>query len=446
MPGKARIVCRLRGVGQGTNRTAGDIPMTNDRKLTWGAGIALAIALIALAWIVSSGREERAVLIADLEAERVARAEVAEALAALEAAGGDLATVETRRAEVEARQAEIEAVILDLETQAEATRATAEAEIVALTERRDIALADTEATEAELGQMRALLKTQSTVLSQIAAQRDVIAAEVDAAQSRLTEIDDSLTEQLDELASVGARLENAREQEASLRQTLAGLQAEAASIAEELADAEARAQRARAAENEARQAFEAMEREMAGFEARRDALTTEVAELAERRDTLEADATAAETQRSQVQTELSELTALLAARSAELSDIETRISAALTGAAAGPLPVETTPGSAVQVGPGFAPGRFESGDVSATFASDGTFRMANEARGESLAGQYVQEAGLLILSEVEGDLRAGITFPLTCTLAAAEGGFRLGASAEGRCGPLVGATFVAAGQ
>jgi chromosome segregation ATPase len=418
--------------------------MTDNRKWLLGAGAALLVVVIAFAWIVSANRDAEAALraeieereagfVVELEQEQAARQEVADALAALEAERGTLA-------DVEAQRAEIEAVLVELEATREETRAEIDAEIAELTGRRDAAREEMRAAEGDRDQLLALLETQSTVLSQIDDQRSAITAEVEASETRLSEIDASLTEQLAELANVGARLENAREQEASLRRTLAEMQAEAATVAEELAGAEQRAQEARATEDRVRGEVEAMRAETAELEGRRTVLADEIATLTDRQGVLKEDVGAAETQRAQVQTELTELTQLLARRSEELAEVETRFSQAQLGAAAAP----ETDGALLVTEPagGFSPGRYNSGDVAATFAADGTFSMENRARDESLSGQYVHEAGLLILSEPEGDLRVGVAFPLSCALSAQGSGFRLEEpSEEGSCGPLTGAAF-----
>jgi hypothetical protein len=90
------------------------------------------------------------------------------------------------------------------------------------------------------------------------------------------------------------------------------------------------------------------------------------------------------------------------------------------------------------------PGIYETGDVVADFREDGTFAMQNEARGSGVTGSWTVEGGVLTLSEPEGDLRRGIDFPLDCALEnAEEGGFLLGDSEDGSCGPLSGASFTA---
>ncbi|CUH40026.1 chromosome segregation protein SMC [Jannaschia seosinensis] len=439
--------------------------MGKDRG-TWvtiGLVGALVLAAIVIIWLAVDRTSMQQDYTTRLETEETERLQVAEALAALEASSGELETVRMRIAETDASLAE-------LATQRSEMQSAFDTELADLTSRREVALSETEAAESERDRLVAIVAEESTALEDIRAEADRLEQTLSERTERLTQTETRLTEQLDELAAVGSRLQEARAQEAQLRETLAEMQGEAAGMAQELADAETRTQEARSAETDLQQLLQDARDERAALEETQSELESEIADLTARRDTLETDTAAAQEQRAQVQTELTQLTQLLSQRGDELAQIEQRITATLEeaqdeGAAEGEqLLSEQTDEAADETDTSLgtleaaedapivgaqsvsvAPGTYESGEISATFAEDGTFRMENTASDENVSGQFVEEAGLLILSEPEGDLSGNVSFPLTCMLENRTDGFALTApEVDGDCGPLAGTTFTAA--
>ena len=79
----------------------------------------------------------------------------------------------------------------------------------------------------------------------------------------------------------------------------------------------------------------------------------------------------------------------------------------------------------------------------ARFGEDGRFQMRNEVLGQGISGRYAIEAGTMTLSEPEGDLQQGVSFPLRCAVASEGDGFVLSEpGGDGAvCGPLAGVAF-----
>jgi hypothetical protein len=85
------------------------------------------------------------------------------------------------------------------------------------------------------------------------------------------------------------------------------------------------------------------------------------------------------------------------------------------------------------------PGQYDGGPVVAEFGPDNQFQMATSDGSQTVAGRYEVGDGILILSDVSGDVGLA-SFPMRCRLQAVDGGFRLEAS-DGSCRELSGTSF-----
>jgi len=427
-----------------------------------------------------------------IQAATLERDEVAAALAALKTASGELSDIQSRidtssedlaglderrqaaTAEFEAELAalaerraaaetQMSSELSKMTSEIETARKNFEAELGTLAERRDAALQKTEAAEASLGETRSQLEEANARLKSHRSELKEIQKKIAERQTSQEEAQGSLTKVTEELQTVGARLQEARQQESQLRETLSTLQEEAANLSKELAEAETRIQEARSAEAKLQETASQTSKKVAALEEQEKQLQSSVSELDARRSTLEEDVSTAEEQRTKVQSELSDVTALLKSRSDELLEVERRISEQQNtegmkadksepvnkgiGATQEPktkTESSTSKGEAASSGQGsIQPGTYRSGNLEAQFSTEGTFRMRNDEKGAEASGQYSVNEGVLTLSNPEGDVRKGVSFPLRCAVTSEAGAFVLNeAGDEGTsCGPLAGVTF-----
>lgn len=393
-----------------------------------------------------------------IEAVTLEREETAAALSELRAASGELTSIQ---AQIEATNSEL----ADLEEQ----RQAAEAEFGPLAQRRDAALKKTEAAETSLSEARSQLEQTTAQLESQRSELKGINEDIAQRQANVEKTQTTLTKVTQELKTVGARLEEAREQENTLRETLSALQEEAASVSKELANAERQFQEARSAEAKLQEVLSQTAKEVAALEEQKAQLQASVSELDARHSALETDVSTAEEQRTKVQTELGNVTQLLKSRSDELLQVERRITEQQNSdkdeAITTELKNQSTPlqepetktessdsVSQNETGAGgeatIQPGTYRSDNIEAQFSSDGAFRMRNDKKGAEVSGEYSVEGGIVTLSNPEGDLRKGVSFPLRCAVTLDGEAFVLKEANDGgpSCGPLADVAFGAKRQ
>jgi len=147
-----------------------------------------------------------------------------------------------------------------------------------------------------------------------------------------------------------------------------------------------------------------------------------IAGLQARRDELATDVDSAEAHRAALQTEITDLAATLAARGEELAALEQRVGAT----------------QATNVEASGLSGTYRSERLAVTFNDDGTFRLSDLDGRRVVTGRYEREGGSLQLLDAIGDT-GDAKFPLRCSLSQVDAGFTFDQTPE--CGPLAGLAF-----
>ncbi|MGB3555306.1 MAG: hypothetical protein WBA25_11765, partial [Jannaschia sp.] len=205
---------------------------TNDfiggNKILIGLAIVAVLGWIAFLWALNERSATEREMMREIEAAELQQVEVAEALAALEAASGELtdiqagietsgselASMDERRAEAqtafEAELAELagrrdttsfelDGEIQRMTEEIEAARLTFEGELAELTDRRDVALQATSEAEEGLLAVNTRVDEQNAALEGLRAEQQSVSETLRQEQEQLSGIDERLTRQSEEL-------------------------------------------------------------------------------------------------------------------------------------------------------------------------------------------------------------------------------------------------------